>query len=153
MIVVSDTSPITALLTVGDEDLLPKLFTEVVIPGAVRNELLRSHAPLPTWLRVATVKDPTRSDEYALIVDPGEAEAIQLARELRADRLLIDERKGRKLAVQEGIPVIGLLGVVLLAKRRGLIPSARTLLRRLEQEAGMYLSESLTDAALKTVGE
>jgi len=49
-------------------------------------------------------------------VDAGEAEAIELARELHADQLLMDERKGRRLAVQEGIPVIGLLGVVLLAR-------------------------------------
>ncbi|OGA03314.1 MAG: hypothetical protein A3H35_05740 [Betaproteobacteria bacterium RIFCSPLOWO2_02_FULL_62_17] len=99
MIVVSDTSPLTALLTVG------------------------------------------------------EAEAIELARELHADRLLIDERKGRKLAVAEGVAVIGLLGVVLLAKRRQIISSARVLLQRLEDEAGMYLSEEIKNAALLTVGE
>lgn len=83
----------------------------------------------------------------------GEAEAIELAKELRADRLLIDERKGRRLAPLEGVPVIGLLGVVLLAKRRQLIPSARALLQRLETEAGMYLSEDIRNAALRTVGE
>lgn len=47
MIVVSDTSPLTALLTVGEADLLLKLFTEVIIPEAVRVELLRTHSPLP----------------------------------------------------------------------------------------------------------
>jgi predicted nucleic acid-binding protein len=67
--------------------------------------------------------------------------------------LLIDERKGRKLAVQEGIPVIGLLGVVLLAKRKGRIASARALLQRLDGEAGMYLAPDIRDAALKTVAE
>ncbi len=86
-------------------------------------------------------------------MDSGEAEAIALARELHADRLLIDERKGRKLAEQEGIPVIGLLGVVLLAKRKALIPAARELLLRLEREAGMYLAEDIRNQALKTVGE
>lgn len=153
MIVVSDTSPLTALLTVGEEDLLCKLFTEVVIPDAVRTELLRTHARLPGWLRVAHVTDTEQSRKYALIVDAGEAEAIELARELHAERLLIDERKGRKLAVQEGVAVIGLLGIVLLAKRKQLIPSARTLLQRLESEAGMYLSESVREAALRTVDE
>ena len=67
--------------------------------------------------------------------------------------LLIDERKGRRLAVQEGIPVIGLMGVVLLARRNRLIPSARVLLDRLEKEAGMYLGDDIKEAALKTVGE
>jgi len=49
MIVVSDTSPLTALLSVGEAGILTKLFHEVVIPEAVRNELLRSHSPLPGW--------------------------------------------------------------------------------------------------------
>ena len=70
-------------------------------------------------------------------MDDGEAEAIELARELRADGLLIDERKGRKLAAREGVAVIGWLGVVLLAKRKMLIPSARILIERLDREAGM----------------
>ena len=153
MIVVSDTSPLTALLTVGEAELLPKLFHEVIIPEAVRGELLRSHPSLPGWLCVADVKDTAQAERYAQIVDTGEAEAIELARELRADRLLIDERKGRKLAMAEGVPVIGLLGVVLLAKRRQLIPAARVLLQRLENEAGMYLSEEIKNAALVTVNE
>jgi hypothetical protein len=71
------------------------------------------------------VKDSPRAEQYGLVVDLGEAEAIELAREVNADWLLIDERKGRKLAREAGLPVIGLLGVVLLARRNSLIPSAR----------------------------
>lgn len=153
MIVVSDTSPLTALLTVGEARLLPELFAEVVIPEAVRDELLRNHAALPAWVRVEPVKNVAEAARLTRLVDKGEAEAIELARELRADRLLIDERRGRKLAAQEGISVIGLLGVILLARRNGLIPSARALLLRLDSEAGMYLSPDLRDEALRTVGE
>lgn len=153
MIVVSDTSPFTALLATGQSDILPKLFDEVIVPEAVRVELLRNHTRLPEWLHVGGVKDTTRVKRYLESVDAGEAEAIELALELRADRLLIDERKGRNLAVQEGLSVIGLLGVVLLAKRKGLIPSARALLKRMDDEAGMYLSAEIRDAALKSVGE
>ncbi len=153
MIVVSDTSPITALLTVEAADLLPALFAEVVIPEAVRIELLRNHPNLPTWLRMEPVKDRAHVARYAQTVDIGEAEAIELARELRAERLLIDERKGRRLAAREGVPVIGLVGVVLLAKRRRLISSARALLDRLDREAGVYLSEEILAAALKSIGE
>jgi uncharacterized protein len=153
MIVVSDTSPITALLTIGAAELLAHLFQEVAIPPAVRDELLRSHPLLPSWLQVKTVQSPGQVRSYAQTVDIGEAEAIALARELRADRLLMDERKGRTLALREGIPVIGLLGVVLLAKRRRLIPSARKLLQRLEAESGIYLAVDIRETALKTVGE
>ncbi len=153
MIVVSDTSPLTALLTVGGEELLRLLFHEVVVPRAVGEELLRSHPSLPVWLRVEMVREPMRVREFVLVVDRGEAEAIELAKELHADRLLIDDRKGRRLAAQQGIPVIGLLGVILLARRRHLIPSARVLLDRLRHEAGMYLSDDIVNAALATVGE
>jgi predicted nucleic acid-binding protein len=153
MIVVSDTSPITALLTVGAENLLTQLFAEVVIPTAVHDELLRNHSALSGWLRVEVPHDLAKVREFSGTVDMGEAEAITLAIELRADRLLIDERKGRQLAAQQGVPVIGLLGVVLLARRRELIPSARALLDQIEREAGMYLARNLKETALKTVGE
>jgi uncharacterized protein len=85
MIVVSDTSPITALLTIGAAELLAQLFQEVVIPPAVRDELLRSHARLPAWLQVKAVQSPGQVRTYAQSVDLGEAEAIQLAQELHAD--------------------------------------------------------------------
>ena len=72
--------PWTALLTIGAADILTKLFTEVVIPEAVRNELLRSHPHLPPWLRVEAVRNLAQARENAQIVDVGEAEAIELAR-------------------------------------------------------------------------
>ena len=153
MIVISDTSPLTALLSVGAADILPQLFSEVVIPEAVRDELRRSHSHLPPWLRVATVENQAQARQYAQLVDAGEAEAIELAKELHADQLLMDERKGRRLAVREGVPVIGLLGVVLLARRNRIIPSARALIERLQQQAGMYLAEDIKEAALISVGE
>lgn len=57
------------------------------------------------------------------------------------------------MQVQEGLPVIGSLGVVLLAKRKAIIPCARSLLQRLECETGMYLSSDIRDEALRSVGE
>lgn len=153
MIVVSDTSPLTGLITIGEEEILPRLFSQVVIPSGVRDELLRGHAVLPGWLRTEPVADSDGVARLMNELDRGEAEAIELAKELRADRLMIDERKGRLVAVREGVPVIGLVGVLLLAKRRGLIASARRLLDRLELEAGIYLAEDLKEEALKSVGE
>jgi predicted nucleic acid-binding protein len=153
MIVVSDTSPITALLTVGHAGLLPNLFGEVIIPPAVKKELQRTHSVLPDWLHVQSLQSDARASIYARSVDRGEAEAIALAQELHANHLLIDERKGRRLAQEQGLQVLGLLGVVLLARRMKLIPSARVLLTRLDQEAGIYLADDLKNAALKSVGE
>jgi predicted nucleic acid-binding protein len=153
MIVVSDTSPLTALLSVGEEKILPRLFGRVIVPCAVQEELLRGHAAWPEWLQVREVADPSAVLRFSLTVDEGEAEAIELAKELRADLLLIDERKGRRLASAEGVPVIGLLGVVVLAKRSGLIPSARELIAQLRSRAGFYLSGELVDRALASIGE
>ncbi len=153
MIVVSDTSPLTALLTVNETDLLKTLFGEVVIPRAVHLELLRSHSHLPLWLRVEGVRNTAQVARMRQVVDEGEAEAIELAKELQADWLLMDERKGRRIAKQEGVPIIGLVGVVLLAKRHNLISSARALLDRLESQAGIYLSREIKDSALRAVGE
>jgi uncharacterized protein len=153
MIVISDTSPLTALLATGHAEILTKLFDEVAIPEAVREELLRKHAALPLWLKVLPVKNQIQVTKYLETVDAGEAQAIELAREIGADRLLIDERKGRRLATQEGVAVIGLLGVVLLAKRQALIPSARQLLDRLERDGGLYLAKDIRETALKSIGE
>jgi hypothetical protein len=108
---------------------------------------------LPAWLRVQPPQNFAKANFYARSVDRGEAEAIALAEELHADHLLIDERKGRRLAQQQGLPVLGLLGVVLLARRAKLISSARELLEKLDREAGIYLAFELKEAALKNVGE
>ncbi len=153
MIVVSDTSPVTALITIGKVELLRELFAEVLVPETVRAELLRSHPSLPDWLQTRRVSNQAAVSDFTKRVDAGEAEAIVLAREIGADRLLIDERKGRRLAQAEGIHVIGLVGVVLLAKRKGLVPNARELMERLVNEAGVYLDPELIKSALKTVGE
>jgi len=153
MIVVSDTSPITALLTIGQAELLHGMFGDVVIPPAVHRELLRGHLALPDWLRVVEIRDLTHLQPFLELLDAGEAEAIALAAEIHADMLLIDERKGRRVARAEGIHVIGLLGVVLLAKQRGLIESAGEVLQKLTRKAGVYLAENILRTALESVDE
>lgn len=99
------------------------------------------------------MRDEAQVLAFERVVDRGEAEAIALAQELRANWLLIDEREGRRLAKEAAVPVLGLVGVILIAKRAGLIPSARNLLGELERDAGIYLAEELRELALKSVGE
>ena len=76
MIVVSDTSPITSLLTVGRIELLEKLYTRVVIPSAVAGELARAHAQLPAFVTVNAVGDEAWVQRLALQLDRGEAKLI-----------------------------------------------------------------------------
>ena len=94
MIIVSDTSPINYLILIGQIDLLPQLFKQIIIPQAVYSELSDSLAPLPvqtwtvdtpSWLKIQPVSQPT--DEIKNLLDPGESEAIILAQELNADLL------------------------------------------------------------------
>ena len=109
MIVVSDTSCISNLLTVGHAELLTRLFGEVIIPPAVERELRRFHTKLPRFLKLTTPHDAERLSRLAGEVDAGEAEAICLACELKADRLLIDEKRGRDIALREGLAIVGVV--------------------------------------------
>jgi uncharacterized protein len=153
MIVVSDTSAITALLQISREALLKDLYEDVLIPEAVRNELLQTHALLPAFLRSVKVLNITEVQRLSIELDLGEAEAITLAKESCADLLLMDELEGRRVASREGIPYIGLLGVLVQAKRAGHIASVRQLVSELEAVADFRLSEEVKAVAFRKAGE
>lgn len=86
-------------------------------------------------------------------LDPGEANAIVLAIELQATQLLIDERLGRTEAKRQGLRITGILGVLLAAKRQGLIPVVRPILERLIGEANFRISNQLYDETLALAEE
>lgn len=153
MIVVSDTSPVSALLRVGQCELLERLYGRVIIPEAVESELRHRFDSLPDFLHCQQVSNQDEVRRFSKELDLGEAEAIVLAREMRADILLMDELKGRAVALREGIPLIGLIGVLLQAKRRRLIPSVRQLIDRLESEAKFRVSMEIKQTAIKTADE
>lgn len=98
MIIVSNTSPINYLILIGEIDLLPKLFQQIIIPIAVYSELSDPLAPPPVqawitnppnWLEIQSVSQS--SDAIADLLDPGECAAILLAQELNADLLMFKE--------------------------------------------------------------
>lgn len=125
-VVVSDTSPLNYLIIIQAADLLPRLFREVLIPPAVERELTRSKTPPPVqvwmasppeWLRI---KAPI-SKRHSFNLDDGEAEAILLAQELGIRAVLIDERRGFRVAESLGLEPIGLLGILELCASLGWI--------------------------------
>ncbi|MEX2318136.1 MAG: hypothetical protein WD669_13340 [Pirellulales bacterium] len=127
MIVVSDTSPLNYLVLINAIDVLPKLFGEVHVPTQVMVELKRSRSPVPVrgwassppqWLLVST---PTTTITTSVRLDAGETEAIALAKELGADTVLIDERKGRRAAEEHGFIAVGTLTVLEFAAERRLL--------------------------------
>jgi predicted nucleic acid-binding protein len=102
--------------------LLPDLYAEIVVPPAVERELLRNGIRLEfSWTRVVAPRNQSEVTVLREQLDPGEAEAIVVAGELAADLLLVDETRGRRIAVDRGLEVTGLLGVLAEAKARGLI--------------------------------
>jgi predicted nucleic acid-binding protein len=126
VIVVSDASPIHYLVLTGNIDLLPALFGQVIIPQKVQEELRAPAAPdgvrqwielAPGWLEVQTAPPYTPPKT----LNEGERQTISLALSLKADVVLIDERKGRKVAEQAGLMVLDVPAVLVAAFEKGLL--------------------------------
>lgn len=127
MIVVSDTSPLNYLVLISAIDVLPQLFGDVRVPPAVIDELQHPATPttvkswamkLPDWV---TVTAPSGRVALDPSLDPGEAEAIALAVELGAVAILVDEKRGRRVAATQGLTALGTITVLELAAEQGLI--------------------------------
>ena len=128
-VVISDTSPVRYRVLIGEADLLPALYSEVLIPEAVADELNQPATPepvrrwiahRPSWLQV--VPRTARPASISLPdLDPGEHEAILLALDLKADLVLMDDREGVEEARRLGLIVTGTLGVLDRAAESGLV--------------------------------
>lgn len=164
MIVVSDTSPITNLAAIAQLDLLQKLYTRIIIPVAVYNEMVNIGKLVPgstevqtlPWIQTQAVVDQQQVitiQESEENIDLGEAEAIALALELRADLLLMDERRGRLVATSYSLQVTGLLGVLVQAKQNHLIQSVKSLLDPLIEQADFRVSDQLYTTILQIADE
>lgn len=161
MLIVSNTSPISNLIFIGEISLLQQIYPKVLIPPAVHSELTGLPILEPTmhslvdsgWLQIQTPTDLRLLNILSQTLDPGETEAIALAVELSANRLLIDERLGRSVAVNYGLKLRGLLGILINAKQRGLISVLKPILDRLINQAGFRVSQALYARTLQEVGE
>jgi predicted nucleic acid-binding protein len=124
--IIADTSPLNYLILIDAVEILPKLFQEVVIPGAVLQELLASGATekvqqwadkAPPWLKVRAVE----TIDKTIRLGRGEIEAISLTVELSAAAILLDDKAARLTAKRRNIKVIGTLGLLKLADENKLI--------------------------------
>jgi len=155
LIVVSDTSPILNLDRIGRIDLLPQLFGQVVVPTTVFQELskLPNRSYAFPWLTITSAVNQELVTSLRMELDPGESEAIVLAQELNADILLIDERRGRRVASRYGLNFTGLLGILAQAKARSLIPHVGPILEELQTVANFWISPGLKQEFLELLGE
>lgn len=157
---VVNTSPLIFLSHLGRLDILRSKGREVVIPRAVLSEVLAKgdhvsaavQQASETWLKVKDVTDRIGLELIRADLHGGEAEAMMLAKELNAERLVIDDQDARRFADRAGIKTIGTLGLLLVAKRKGQISSVRPEVEKL-QSAGFRVNPRLVTAILKEAGE
>lgn len=158
--VVSNTGPLIGLAIIGHLDILDKIFDEVFVPQAVNDEMLeggRMNTGVASYLnspwiqvrRLSESEDPLLRN----ILDAGEAAVIQLARECESDFVLIDERKGRKIARNiYKMSVIGTARILVEAKHRGIISSVRDAVIGM-RKGGYRIHDNILEFALKMSGE
>jgi predicted nucleic acid-binding protein len=161
VITVSNTTPLIGLASIQRFDLLQQLFGELYIAQAVYDEAAvagreaggaKHEISTATWIKTVSVKDRLAVEVLLDELDLGEAETIVLAREIGADWVLMDERKGRRKLTQLGLKRIGTVGILLKAKQVGLVSAIRPELEKLRQQ-GFSVSQAVIDAVLRQANE
>ncbi len=163
MPVVSNTSPILNLAVIDKLALLRARFGEIWVTPAVVEEL-RIEQDLPGskavlgareagWPQVKEVKEQALAQVLRRDLDQGEAEAIALALQVKAEWMLLDERDGRRIAKQFGLRVTGVLGILLQARREGRLSSLREAMEQLREKAGFHIRGELFADLVRKSGE
>jgi predicted nucleic acid-binding protein len=157
---VVDTGPLIFLAKLNRLNLLQQGADEVLIPAAVLNEVQvlddeasrRIDLATQTWLQMKEVDNQQALEILLADLDSGEAEVIALAREVKADWVIMDDLDARRFARRVGLSPVGTLGLLLAARLRGELPSLKNEIERLHQ-FGFWASESLIEAVLTAADE
>ncbi|MBL8253565.1 MAG: DUF3368 domain-containing protein [Candidatus Competibacter sp.] len=160
-VVISNTSPLTNLAAIGQFDLLRSLYGQLRIAEAVWQELNAQGRSWPGcaevaaahWIERRAVQNRPLVMALRERLDAGEAETIALAVECTPPLVLMDEKEGRRSARRFGLKTVGVVGVLIEAKGRGLIGAVGPLLERLRQDAGFFLSDRVMQDARAFCGE
>ena len=159
-LIVSNTGPLIALDACNQLDLLRSLYDRVVVPEEVERELARGGGTaLPSgltaahraWIEVLPLSNPP-SPWLLTRLDAGEAAVITLALEVSSAIVLMDERRGVKVARDEGLNAVGSVGILMLAKSKGLLTEIRPHLYNMHS-SGIRLSARLIEWAIIQSGE
>lgn len=155
MNVVSNTSPLIALSCIRKLNILNELFNEIFIPKAVLSETehLIDNINKLSFIKVVKVKDINLVQTLNLRLDYGESEVIAYALESKNNFVLLDDKDARKMAKNLNLKIMGTVGILLLAKRQGLIKNIRSEIVKLESEINFRLSETIKNNIYKEAGE
>ena len=157
MLVIADTSALIALATCDGLPWLDSLYEGLMVPRAVFEEAIQKDKPQASRLHEYLADKVFDSNLAEFVIaapgmGDGELEAMALYRKVAADRLLIDDLRARKVAQYNGIQIIGSVGVLLLAKKHGLIPAIKPCLEQIDQSE-VHMGRSLMQEALIMAGE
>lgn len=147
-LIISDTSCLISLSNIGLLHILKNIYAEIIITSEVQNEFGEN---LPDWIIVINVKDKGRQAEIEKRLDRGEASSIALALEIKHATLIIDELKGRKIAKSFDLEVIGTIGVLLIANKKGLLNDVLSVILKLVNN-GFRLSDKMLDKLIEIYG-
>jgi len=157
VIVISNTTPIISLASINRLDLLEKMFSKIVIPEAVYNEIkAKQHYGYSeidnAFIEVQKITGYLYKDFLLKELDAGEAETIILAKEMNADFVIIDESLGYKIANNVGLTAIRTLSILLKAKEKGYIFQLKPLLDQMINN-GRWYSNNVYQAILMQANE
>ena len=158
--IVINTGPILALIAAtGDLSLLPTIYTRVIVPREVCDEVLANGGKLFGATEFASADGIERrtipvelGSLLSQLLDRGEASVVQLAINENIATVCIDEHSGRRIARLNGLRVTGSLGILIRAKRQGHSLCISDAVSRM-REAGIFLSDRVIEAALREAGE
>ncbi|TNF41873.1 MAG: DUF3368 domain-containing protein [Bacteroidetes bacterium] len=148
-IIVSDTSCLIALDNIGMLYILKNLFKEVLITPEVKEEFGNQ---LPNWIIVLQVQNKSKQTEIESKLDKGEASSIALALEIPNSTLIIDEVKGRNIAKNLNIEIIGTVGIIILAGKKGVVNDVISVILKLVNN-GFRLSNKIVDRIIEIYGK
>ena len=145
--VVADSTCLIALERIDQIEILPALFEPVLIPPAVAQEFGISFP----WLKIERLSDQALVVALKMMIDDGEAEAIALSQDQKC-RVILDDRQARRVGQNMGLRVIGTVGILILAKQRGILSTVKPVLQNLD-DTGFYISAALKKEALRVAEE
>lgn len=145
--IISDTSCFIILSNIHELELLHKVYGKVLTTHEISTEFGEA---LPEWVQIETVKDKYRLQLLEILIDKGES--IALALETPESVIILDDYKARKIAVQLGLIITGTIDVIVKAKIKGIIPSIKPFLEKI-QLTNFRLTEDNVSQALKEANE
>lgn len=148
-VAVCDASPLIVLHQIGKLTLLHELFARTIVPITVAREVAPSLGALPPWLDVGEIP---AIPAFSRKLDEGERDAIALAMHLSADFVVLDDRAGRRTAAELELTEIGSLGLLVRAKRSGLILRVQPIMDAMIAN-GLYATPRLYHVILTASGE